>query len=126
MSANGFFVPVWLWGYVDQRRRLFRPGACCAFCGTRDPVVLVFRSRPLACRGCRLERRIARRLELHHLGGRPSSLTVEVDVNVHAWLSLYQQVWLGRVEPGSPAAVLCDVLALLTVRLEERWYGASA
>jgi hypothetical protein len=124
MSA-GFFVPEWSWGYVDHRRRLFRPGARCTGCGIADPIVLVFRSRPLSCQACWLERLTGRRTELHHLGGRPSSVTVEVDANLHEWLSLYQYGWRGRLAPGSPEAVLCDLLVLYVMRVQER-HGASA
>jgi hypothetical protein len=122
---SGFFVPVGLWGYVDHRRRVFHPGAFCSRCGVADPVVVVFRSRPLSCRACRLERRTGRRTELHHLGGRPSPVTVEVDANLHAWLSLYQYGWRRRLAPGSPEAVLCDLLVLYAMRLQEG-HGASA
>ena len=124
MSA-GFYVPEACWGYVDHRRRLFRPDACCTECGIAEPIVLVFRSRPLVCQACRLERLTGRRTELHHVGGRPSSLIVEVDANLHEWLSLYQYGWRGRLAPGSPEAVLCDLLLLYGMRLKER-HGASA
>lgn len=116
--SPGFFVPVWLWGYVDHRRRLFRPDACCSRCGVSDPVMLVFRSRPLSCQACRLERRTGRRSEVHHVGGRPSSLTVEVDANLHAWLSIYQYGWRGHVPAGSPQAVLYDALMLVGLRAQ--------
>jgi len=115
-----------MWGYVDHRRRLFHPGARCSTCRVADPVVLVFRSRPLVCRRCRLQRRTGRLTELHHVGGRPSPLVVEVDANVHVWLSLYQYGWRGRVAAGAPPAVLCDVLVLFAVRLQKVSGGEAA
>ena len=114
---NGHFVPEWMAGYYDYRCRLFSPDACCTRCGVADPMVLSLRSRRLLCRRCDLYRRTGRTTELHHLGGRPSALVVEVDANDHAWLTAYQYAWRGRLAAGSWQAVFCDAVALLSISL---------
>jgi hypothetical protein len=77
--------------------------------------VLVLRSRPLLCHRCELFRRTGKTTELHHIGGHPSRPVVEVDANVHAWLTLYQEGWRGTHTPGSGRAVLYDLLFLAHV-----------
>jgi len=123
---SGYYVPAWAFGYVDHRRRLFAPGACCSRCGVDDPVVLSFRSRRLLCRRCELFRRTGRTTEFHHLGGRPSPVVEEVDANLHQWLTLYQYGWRGRLEPGSLMAILADILTLAAMRLQEGFRGTAA
>lgn len=91
----------------------------------RDPVVLVLGSVPLACRRCQLFARTGRKTEVHHLGGRPSEFVVEVDANLHAWLTLYQRCWRGVYERGSREAVLAD-LATLIAAIQDGLGGATA
>lgn len=115
---TGSWVPVWACERVEHRRRLFAPAACCTRCQVSDVVVLVLGSQPLICRRCELFARTGRTTELHHLGGRPSTVVIEVDANIHAWLSLYQDGWRGRLQPGSTSAVLLDLLTLFVFQME--------
>lgn len=117
--------PLWFAVYLDERQRLFGEGACCSRCGTTDVVVLL-RSRSRLCRRCDLFRRTGRTTELHHLGGRPSASSLEVDANMHAWLTLLQNSWRGRLVPGSSEAWRADLFAFFVVSVCRRYIGGAA
>ena len=80
----------------------------------------------LLCRRCELFLRTGRTKEPHHFGGRPSPVVIDVDANEHAWLTLLQRGWRGRLEPGSLEAIFCDLLALMTVRYLRTADGPSS
>ena len=94
---------------LDRQLRRFPADARCADCGERNPLVLCRSRKEVLCYGCRVHRRGGRTRELHHLGGRPSELTVPVPPNLHRLLTLLQELWRGWLEPGSREAILIDL-----------------
>jgi len=87
--------------------------AACTACGETDPVVLRA-GEPVVCFNCNAASAGHLVIERHHIGGRPSPITAPVSRNVHARLTLVQQLtWepLGAA-PASPEAILIDLLAL--------------
>jgi hypothetical protein len=100
---------------LDHRLRRFAPGARCANCQLGHPLLLCRSGNQVLCHDCRLKKRGKRPVELHHVGGRPSELTVEVPANLHALLSWLQSIWRGSFEPGSNEALLFDLIMLKTM-----------
>jgi len=95
--------------------------APCMDCGEHcldrlDPLVLVEGSSPPRCL-YHVELAEGRPgTQGHHVGGRPSPLVLPVNVNSHKRLTTIQELaWRLGVEPGTPAAVLVDVLAMNAV-----------
>ncbi len=87
-------------------------GAACA-CGESDPVVLLASDPPL-CFDCNARASGRSVIEHHHVGGKPCPIVAPVTRNVHARLTLVQQLtWraLGAA-PASPEAIVIDLLAL--------------
>jgi len=82
-----------------------------------DPVVLVVGSRPSRCYWHSELAAGRSGLQLHHMGGKPSPLTLLVNANTHRRLSLLQDLtWRAAgIEPGSPEAILIDSLALVAL-----------
>lgn len=72
---------------------------------------------------CGAESRGVNPRQWHHLGGQaPGTVTVLIDANVHAVLSLLQDCfWKGPHEPGSSYAVAFDLAAYLTYTLRDDW-----
>lgn len=97
---------------LDLRLRRFPAGACCSSCGGRNPLAFVTGRKTLLCRECALLRRGLAPVEVHHLGGRPSTHVVPVPANLHALLGFLQELWRGQFAPGSPEAYLLDLLLL--------------
>jgi hypothetical protein len=89
-------------------------GARCQDCETEDLTVLVPSSAPVRCYRDLAAAEGRPTMELHHVGGVPSPITVLVDANLHRRLSLLQALtWraLGA-KAASPEAILIDLLAL--------------
>jgi hypothetical protein len=95
---------------LDRLERRFPTGARCALCDQRNRFVLCRSRQDVLCYGCRVRRRGGRSRELHHLGGKPSTLTVPVAPNLHRLLTLLQDLWRCWLEPGSPEAILIDLI----------------
>lgn len=88
--------------------------ARCVDCETEDPAILAPGSDPVRCFDHNAEAAGRSVIEHHHVGGRPSPIVAPVTRNTHARLTLIQDLtWrpLGAL-PGSPEAVLIDLLAL--------------
>lgn len=102
-----------------ERRSARHPiGAACVDCGTAFPLLLVEGSDHVVCVECLARREDRPTAEQHALGGLPSPIVVEVPIKLHTLLSLVQDLtWraLG-VTPGSPQAILIDLLALIALR----------
>jgi hypothetical protein len=89
------------------------PDAKCEHCGETDLVVLRG-GDPVMCFDCAAISEGRSVIEHHHVGGRPSPIVAPVSRNVHARLTLIQDLtWraLGAL-PGSPEVILIDLLAL--------------
>lgn len=88
--------------------------ARCIRCGTEDPAVLIPGSDPPRCFDHNAEHSGRSVVELHHVGGRPSPITAPVTRNVHARLTLVQDLtWRAlSARAASPEAILIDLLAL--------------
>jgi hypothetical protein len=100
---------------LDQRLRRFLPGARCGNCQLGHPLLLCRSGEQVLCHDCRLKKRGQRPVELHHVGGRPSELTVEIPANLHALLTWLQSIWRGSVPPGSSEALQFDLVMLKTI-----------
>jgi hypothetical protein len=111
-----------LLAWLDRRLRRFPAAACCADCGERNRLVLCRTGKQVVCYECRLQRRGRPPRELHHIGGRPSKLTLPVPANLHRLLSELQWLWRGTLEPGSPEAILFDLYLL---RVLGRSFGSE-
>jgi hypothetical protein len=101
----------------NRRHMTFPQGAACRACGVANPLVLVERVKGERCyRSDSVDRGLSG-LEGQHLGGRPSPFApAQIDGNPHRILSYLQETWRrAKIEPGSPAATVFDVLALLLV-----------
>ena len=94
---------------LDRQLRRFPAGACCADCGERNRLLLCRSGKAIVCYRCRVQRRGCSERELHHLGGRPSDVTVPVAPNLHRLLTALQDLWRGWLEPGSNEAILFDL-----------------
>jgi hypothetical protein len=101
----------------NRRRMTFPYDAACRSCRVANPLVLVERARGELCYRCDSEDRGLSGLEGQHLGGRPSPFApVTIDGNPHRILTYMQEAWRrAKIAPGSPAATLFDLLALLLV-----------
>lgn len=97
---------------LDRQIRRFPARTCCADCGASNRLLLCRSAKDVVCYRCRLARRGRPLREEHHLGGRPGDLTVRVDANLHRLLTLLQDLWRGRYEPGSNEAILADLYLL--------------
>jgi hypothetical protein len=96
------------------------PDARCDHCGEIDPVVLRA-GDPVLCFDCAATSEGRSVIEYHHVGGRPSPVVAPVTRNTHARLTLIQDLtWraLGAL-PGSPEAILIDLLALRALQGEK-------
>jgi len=103
---------------AERRSSRHPPGAACADCKTILSLWLVEGSDPVLCTECLARRGGRPTTEEHALGGRPSPVVVMIGLNLHRLLSLVQDVtWraLG-VAPGSPIAIVIDLIALLALR----------
>jgi hypothetical protein len=97
---------------LDLALRRFPADACCADCGQRHPLLLCRHGKQVVCHHCRLVQRGLPPIEIHHVGGKPGTVTVEVPINLHVLLTWLQQLWRGWVQPGSNAAFLIDLVLL--------------
>jgi hypothetical protein len=97
---------------LDRLRRRFPEHARCADCGASNPLLLCPSGRLLRCYQCRLKHRGLSVLELHHLGGRPSTMTATVPANPHRLLTPLQELWRDVAEPGSRQAQMFDLVLL--------------
>jgi hypothetical protein len=97
---------------LDRRRRRFPKDARCAGCGERNPLVLCRQGKQILCQACRLARQERAALEEHHVGGRPSPVVQPLPANLHRLLTVLQELWRGRLEPGSTEAQLFDLVLL--------------
>jgi hypothetical protein len=110
MSAD----PIDLLCLLNHRRRAFRPGARCSGCGIGWTLLLHrFRGRVL-CYSC-IEATCGRAtIELHHVGGVPSQILIEVPANLHRVLSIWQDItWRGVVAAASGEAMRLDLVGLV-------------
>jgi hypothetical protein len=102
-----------------ERRSARHPeGSACADCGSVFSVWFAAGSDPVLCLECLARRQGRPTTEEHAVGGKPSPIVVAVGVNLHRLLSLTQDLtWraLG-LAPGSPFAIIIDLLALLALR----------
>src|SRR5690348_12913575 len=76
--------------------------ASCADCGLTYRVCLALNLGEVLCQECVLRRHGSEPFEEHHLGGRPSPITVRVRANLHRLLTLLQDLWRDAIAPGSP------------------------
>ena len=97
---------------LDRQLRRFPADARCADCAECNRLLLCRSGKAVVCYRCRVRRRGRSARELHHLGGRPSELTVPVPPNLHRLLTALQELWRGRLEPGSNEAILIDLYIL--------------
>jgi hypothetical protein len=97
---------------LDRRLRRFEVGQRCADCLIGHPLLLCRSGDEIVCHDCRLKRRGRLPSELHHIGGRPSELTVQIPANLHRLLSSAQDLWREWLEPGSKEAQLIDLILL--------------
>jgi hypothetical protein len=97
---------------LDKQLRRFPAATACTDCGQRNRLVLCSFRKQIVCQECRLKRQGRPPIELHHVGGRPSSLLFPVPANLHRLLTLLQELWRGTFEPGSNGAVLFDLYLL--------------
>jgi hypothetical protein len=97
----------------EARMLSLPPDAACSSCGEVDPVVLIAGEQVLCfdCSALSAGRSI---IEHHHVGGRPSPIVSPVTRNVHARLTLVQQLTWQALDalPAGPEAILIDLLAL--------------
>jgi hypothetical protein len=97
---------------LDKQLRRFPSGTACTNCGQGNRLVLCSFRKQIVCQECRLKQQGRPPTELHHLGGRPSSLLFLVPANLHRLLTLLQELWRGTCEPGSNEAMLFDLCLL--------------
>jgi hypothetical protein len=100
---------------LDRRLRRFPVGTRCADCGIGHPLLLSAAGKRVLCADCRLKRRRLPRVEEHHVGGRPSELTITIPANLHLLLTVLQGLWRSHFEPGSAEAQLFDLMMLRTI-----------
>jgi hypothetical protein len=97
---------------VNARKRRLGANARCA-CGEKNPLLLRIGAAPVRCLECQARNTGRPTSEMHHLGGRPSTLTISVPVNVHAVATALQwPLWRHRYRAGSIAAVVVDLAVL--------------